>query len=143
MQEKRETLDNRDTPRMRCLEAKTSLLWLLPDVCETLLMELEEEYRRLLGLRMRHEARRDYNTALAALRRLKGEVRKMRRTAQEAYGADSDKVLAILMALTDRCADEEGRMKAVYDYIAAFPSRLGIPLERYAGEFRGTNGGEG
>lgn len=142
MQEKRETLENRDTPRMRQLEAKTSLLWLLPDICETLLMELEEEYRRLLGLRMRHEARRDYNTALAALRRLKGEVRKMRRTAQEAYGADSDKVLAILMALTDRCADDEGRMKAVYDYIAAFPSRLGIPLERYAGEFRGTNGGE-
>lgn len=133
-------MDKIQEVKLQVLKAKTSLLWLFPDICETLLMELEEELRTVLGKKLKFAARMNYNKAIKSLRGLKKELEGFQASTQASYGEDADKVLAILMALTDRCADDEDRMRRVYEFITAFPSKMSIPMSRYEAEF--SPGGE-
>ena len=61
-----------DTRRMSVL---TNIVYVLTDVLETNLMDMEEEFRRR-GFALRHEPKRNFNTAIAAIRRLKSDVNK-------------------------------------------------------------------
>lgn len=118
------------TPALRELTVKTNLLWLLPDIEETLLMDLEEGARRQ-GRSLRFHAKMNHRRAISAVRSLKTDIALCSGARQETYGCDSDMVLALLIALCDRCADSDGLMRGVYEHIKSLPPRLGLDLTRY------------
>lgn len=117
------------SPALRQLIVKTNLLWLFPDIEETLLMDLDESARRQ-GRALRFHAKMSYNRAIRSVRALKTDIAACSRGTQETYGADSDRVLAILLAICDRCADDEALLRQVYEHIKELPSKLGLDLSR-------------
>ena len=48
---------------------------------------------------MRHDSKRNFNTAIAAIKRLKSDVNHCSESTQENFGNDSDMVNAMLLTL--------------------------------------------
>ena len=59
------------------------------------------------GYDLRHDAKHNFNTAIAAIRRLKQDVDKTQLSTQENFGNDSDCLLAFIKLLIDRCGDDD------------------------------------
>lgn len=89
------------------------------------MLEYTSERRR--GIE-RHDAKRNFNTAIAAIRKLKQDVDKTQFSTQENFGNDSDCLLAFIRLLVDRCGDDDKKMFAFYNYIKRHPSQLGLDL---------------
>ena len=109
------------------LNTTLNLTYVLVDVVETLLFDLETEMRKQ-GYELRHDAKRNFNTAISAIRRLKHDVDKTQPSTQENFGNDSDCLLACSRLLVDRCGDDDKKMFAFYNYIKRHPSQLGLEL---------------
>lgn len=77
------------------LNTTLNLTYVLVDVVETLLYDLTGEMRKQ-GYELRHDAKRNFNTAIAAIRRLKQDVDKTQFFTQENFGNDSDSLLALI-----------------------------------------------
>ena len=56
---------------------------------------------------MQWDAKHNFNTAIAAIRRLKQDVDKTQFSTQENFGDDSDCLLAFIKMLIDRCGDDD------------------------------------
>ena len=110
------------------LSTMTNIAYVLVDVLETNLMDMEHEYRRQ-GYELRHDAKRNFNTAIAAIRRLKSYVGKCRSSVQEDFGNDADIVNALLLTIIDRTGDDDMQSFRLYNYIKAMPSRLHLELD--------------
>lgn len=80
------------------------------------------------GYELRHDAKRNFNTAIAAIRKLKQDVDKTQFSTQENFGNDSDCLLAFIRLLVDCCGDDDKKMFAFYNYIKRHPSQLGLDL---------------
>lgn len=80
------------------------------------------------GYELRYDAKRNFNTAIAAIRKLKQDVDKTQFSTQENFGNDSDCLLAFIRLLVDRCGDDDKKMFAFYNYIKRHPSQLGLEL---------------
>lgn len=104
---------------------RTNLAYLFVDLMESAAMDMNESLKRA-GQRLKHEDKRNFNTALAALKRLKKEVDKIPEDEQENYGDSADKIYQIVVLLADRCTTDDNEIKAVYDLLKSFPSRLGL-----------------
>ena len=102
-----------------------NLTYVLTDVVETLLYDLRSEMGKQ-GYELRYDAKRNFNTAIAAIRRLKQDVDKTQFSTQENFGNDSDCLLAFIRLLVDRCGDDDKKMFAFY--IKSHPSQLGLEL---------------
>lgn len=100
---------------------------MLTDVVETLLYDLRSEMGKQ-GYELRHDAKRNFNTAIAAIRKLKQDVDKSQLSTQENFGNDSDCLLAFIRLLVDRCGDDDKKMFAFYNYIKRHPSQLELDL---------------
>lgn len=100
---------------------------MLTDVVETLLYDLRSEMGKQ-GYELRHDAKRNFNTAIASIRKLKQDVDKTQFSTQENFGNDSDCLLAFIRLLVDRCGDDDKKMFEFYNYIKRFPSQLGLEL---------------
>ena len=59
------------------------------------------------GYDLRYDAKHNFNTAIAAIRRLKQDVEKTQFSTQENFGNDSDCLLAFIKLLIDRCGDDD------------------------------------
>lgn len=109
------------------LNTTLNLSYVLVDVLETLLYDLRREMNKQ-GYELRHDAKRNFNTAMAAIRRLKQDVDKTQFSTQENFGNDSDCLLAFIRLLVDRCGDDDKKMFEFYNYVKMFPSQLGMEL---------------
>lgn len=109
------------------LNTTLNLTYVLVDVVETLLYDLRGEMNKQ-GYELRHDAKRNFNTAIAAIRRLKQDVDKTQFSTQENFGNDSDCLLAFIRLLVDRCGDDDMKMFELYNFIKRYPSQLGLEL---------------
>lgn len=83
------------------LNTTLNLTYVLVDVTETLLYDLRSEMRKQ-GYELRHDTKRNFNTAITAIRRLKQDVDKTQFSTQENFGNDSDCLLAFIRLLDSR-----------------------------------------
>ena len=88
------------------LNTTLNLTYVLTDVVETLLLDMRSEMKKQ-GYDLRHDAKHNFNTAIAAIRRLKQDVDKTQFSTQENLGDDSDCLLAFMKMLIDRCGDDD------------------------------------
>ena len=88
------------------LNTTLNLTYVLTDVVETLLLDMRSEMKKQ-GYDLRYDAKRNFNTAIAAIRRLKQDVDKTQFSTQENFGDDSDCLLAFIKMLIDRCGDDD------------------------------------
>ena len=109
------------------LNTTLNLTYVLTDVVETLLLDMRSEMKKQ-GYDLRYDAKHNFNTAIAAIRRLKQDVDKTQFSTQENFGNDSDCLLAFIKLLIDRCGDDDKKMVAFYNYIKIYPSKLGLEL---------------
>ena len=109
------------------LNTTLNLTYVLTEVVETLLLDMRSEMKKR-GYDLRHDAKHNFNTAIAAIRRLKQDVDKTQFSTQENFGNDSDCLLAFIKLLIDRCGDDDKKMFAFYNYIKSYPSQLGLEL---------------
>lgn len=109
------------------LNTTLNLTYVLTDVVETLLLDMRSEMKKQ-GYDLRHDAKHNFNTAIAAIRRLKQDVDKTQFSTQENFGDDSDCLLAFIKMLIDRCGDDDKKMFAFYNYIKSYPSQLELEL---------------
>lgn len=113
----------------RKLAVRINLLYTLADIMETQLMELEQDIRRRIGHGMRFDAKRDYNAAIRATRRLLTDVNTCSRQAQEDFGNDADIIHAMLLLIMDRTGDDEMAAFRLYNYIKAMPSKMHLETD--------------
>lgn len=109
------------------LNTTLNLTYVLVDVVETLLYDLRSEMRKQ-GYELRHDTKRNFNTAITAIRRLKLDVDKSQFSTQENFGNDSDCLLAFIRLLVDRCGDDDRKMFEFYNFIKRYPSQLRLEL---------------
>lgn len=109
------------------LNTTLNLTYVLVDVTETLLYDLRSEMRKQ-GYELRHDTKRNFNTAITAIQRLKQDVDKTQFSTQENFGNDSDCLLAFIRLLVDRCGDDDRKMFEFYNFIKRYPSQLGLEL---------------
>ena len=88
------------------LNTTLNLTYVLTDVVETLLLDMRSEMKKQ-GYDLRYDAKHNFNTAIAAIRRLKQDVDKTQSSTQENFGNDSDCLLAFIKLLIDRCGDDD------------------------------------
>lgn len=88
------------------LNTTLNMAYVLTDVVETLLYDLRSEMGKQ-GYELRHDAKRNFNTAISAIRKLKLDVDKTQLSTQENFGNDSDCLLAFIKLLIDRCGDDD------------------------------------
>lgn len=105
------------------LNTTLNLTYVLTDVVETLLYDLRSEMGKQ-GYELRYDAKRNFNTAIAAIRKLKQDVDKTQFSTQENFGNDSDCLLAFIRLLIDRCGDDDKKMFEFYNYIKRFRHNL-------------------
>ena len=110
------------------LNTITNIVFVLTDVLETNLLEMQQQYKKE-GFELRHDSKRNFNTAIAAIKRLKSDVNHCSESTQENFGNDSDMVNAMLLTLIDRCGDDDNLAYKMYEYIKYFPSKLHLDLD--------------
>lgn len=106
----------------------TNIVFVLTDVLETNLLEMQQQYKKE-GFELRHDSKRNFNTVIAAIKRLKSDVNHCSESTQENFGNDSDMVNAMLLTLIDRCGDDDNLAYKMYEYIKSFPSKLNLDLD--------------
>lgn len=115
--------------QIRHLAIRTNLLYVLADITETHLMELERDIRRRTGHGMRFDAKRDYNAAIRAARRLLTDVNTCSRKTQEQFGDDADIIHALLLLIIDRTGDDDRLAYQLYRHIKAMPSKTHLETD--------------
>lgn len=113
------------TDRMNTI---TNIVYVLTDVLETNLLDMQAEFKKH-GFELRHDAKRNFNTAIASIRKLKRDLDSCSDSTQENFGNDADMLNAMLLTLVDRCGDDDEFAFKLYNYIKSFPSKLGLELE--------------
>ena len=99
-----------------------NITFVLVDMLETSLLNANECLKKE-GCELRHESKRNFNNAIAAIKKLKGHVDKCSNDMQVNYGNDSDMLYNALLLLIDRCGDDDMKLFQFYNYIKAFPSK--------------------
>lgn len=110
------------------LNTITNIVFVLTDVLETNLLEMQQQYKKE-GFELRHDSKRNFNTAIAAIKRLKRDVDHCSSSTQENYGNDADMINAMLLTLIDRCGDDDEFAFKLFNYIKSFPSKLNLELD--------------
>lgn len=110
------------------LNTITNIVFVLTDVLETNLLDMQQEFKKQ-GFELRHDSKRNFNTAIASIKKLKRDINHCSDATQENYGNDSDMVNAMLLTLIDRCGDDDEFAFKMYNYIKSFPSKLNLDLD--------------
>ena len=105
------------------LEISTNFCYVLADLMETNLMDLESIFKKN-NIALRHEQKRYYNAAISNTKKLCREVNHCNDKVQEHYGNDADMLNAIILTLIDRCGNEDILMWKFYEYVKSFPSQF-------------------
>lgn len=113
------------------LNTLTNIVFVLTDVLETNLLEMQQQYKKE-GFELRHDSKRNFNTAIAAIKRLKSDVNHCSESTQENFGNDSDMVNAMLLTLIDRCGDDEFPPSIFYEFEGNKDDGFDTPREAFA-----------
>lgn len=105
------------------LAISTNLCYVLADLMETNLMDLESIFKKN-NIALRHEQKMYYNAAIYNTRKLCREVSNCNDMVQEHYGNDADMLNAIILTLIDRCGNKDILMWKFYEYVKSFPSQF-------------------
>lgn len=105
------------------LEISTNFCYVLADLMETNLMDLESIFKKN-NIALKHEQKRYYNAAISNTKKLCREVNHCNDKVQEHYGNDADMLNAIIITLIDRCGNEDILMWKFYEYVKSFPSQF-------------------
>ena len=105
----------------------TNIAYIIADVMESALLDLDKACK-VANKQLMHEERRNFNTAIAALKRLKQPVKDCPECVQEDFGDDADCIYQVIKLLVDRCGDDNAKLFQFYNYIKSFPSQLGMDL---------------
>lgn len=107
------------------LNTITNIVFVLTDVLETNLLDMQQEFKKQ-GFELRHDSKRNFNTAIASIKKLKRDVNHCSSSTQENFGNDADMVNALLLTTIDRCGDDDEFAFKLYNYIKSFPSKLNL-----------------
>lgn len=110
------------------LNTITNIVYVLTDVLETNLLDMQAEFKKH-GYELRHDAKRNFNTAIGAIKKLKKDVNHCSDSTQTNFGDDADMINALLLTLIDRCGDDDIFTFQMYNYIKAFPSKLNLDMD--------------
>lgn len=105
------------------LAISTNYCYVLADLMETNLLELESIFKRN-NFALKHEQKRYFNAAISNTKKLRREVNHCSDKVQEHYGNDADMLNAIILTLIDRCGNEDILMWKFYEYVKSFPSQF-------------------
>ena len=105
------------------ISIQTNICYVLADIIETNLMDLEEIFRKN-NIALRHVQKRAFNAAISNIRKLCREVNHCNKKTQDYYGKDSDMMNAIILTLIDRCGNKDILMWKFYEYVKSFPSQF-------------------
>lgn len=106
----------------------TNLLFVLTDVIETNLMDMEQEYAKNRMV-FRQDMKRNYNKAIHAIKCIKDEVAKCSQVTQNDYGNDADTLNAVILTMIDRVGDDDMMLFRIYEYIKSMPSKLELGFD--------------
>lgn len=104
---------------------QTNVCYVLADIMETNLMDLQEIFRKN-NIALIHEQKRAYNVAISNTKKLCREVNHCNEKTQDYYGKDADMLNAIILTLIDRCGNEDTLMWRFYEYVKSFPSQFNM-----------------
>lgn len=107
------------------LAISTNYCYVLADLMETNLLELESIFKRN-NFALKHEQKRYFNAAISNTKKLRREVNHCNDKVQEHYGNDADMLNAIILTLIDRCGNEDKLMWRFYEYVKSFPSQFNM-----------------
>ena len=95
---------------------------------ESRLMDMEHIMRKN-NLTLRYDTRRNFNTAMSAIRKLKIDVNKCSDKEQDRFGDSSDILDALIITIVDRTGlDVEDSFK-IYEHIKKLPSKMGLNMD--------------
>ena len=110
---------------------RLTVLYILPDICEALMVDIED-YRKEAGVpAMRFMEKRNWKAFFKASRELRSVIRTTSNNIQSSYADVCDMVERLLMVAIDRCGEDGGSitMQKFIDYIKTFPSERGITFK--------------
>ena len=105
----------------------TNIAFCMVDIMESALMDMNTSVKKA-GYIIRHEDKRNFNTAIHALKKLKNNLNYCSDNEQESYGNDADMFYQFIKLLIDRCGTNDQRLYIFYNYIKQFPSVLNLDL---------------
>ena len=104
----------------------SNLLFLMADIMEMLMTDVREMFRAE-GFELKHEAKRNFNTALKALKNLRhGCIETCSMSTQEDFANDADNMYETIKLIIDRCGENDDKLFRFYEYIKSFPSECGM-----------------
>lgn len=105
-----------------------NILYILVDIMESRLMDMEHLMRKN-NLMLRYDTKRNFNTAMSAIRKLKIDVNKCSDKEQNRFGDSSDILDALIITIVDRTGlDMEDSFK-IYEHIKKLPSKMGLNMD--------------
>ena len=95
----------------------SNLLFLLADVMETLMSDVNELLKKK-GKCLKHEAKRDFNSALANIKRMrKSSINNSCMETQLNYANDSDQFYQMIKLIIDRSGRDDRAFYDIYEMI--------------------------
>lgn len=105
----------------------TNICYSMIDVMESAMLDMNTLLSKT-KFKLTHEDKRNFNTAIAALKRLKQNVDRCSEHEQEAYGDDADMMYQVIKLIIDRVGEDNNKLYQFYNYIKSFPSALNLDL---------------
>lgn len=110
------------------INSYTNFLWLLADVMECNLMDMEVEYKKQ-GCVLRHDAKRHMKAAIKSIKCLTEEINKLRPSVQNIFAYDADVLNAMIKMMVDRYGDNHYKALRMYNVMERLVSEgTGLPL---------------
>jgi len=106
----------------------SNLLFVMADVLETNLMDARELLRKD-GQDYRQQDKRNFNTAIHAIKCLKHEITRIPEEEQEDFGRDSDMIYQFIRLLISRCGADDMKLFKFFNYVKSFPSILDMRVD--------------
>lgn len=110
---------------------RLTILYILPDICEALMQDIED-YRKDAGAPpMRFMEKRNWKAFFKASGDLRSVIRDMPEQVQVSYADVCEMLQKLLMVAVDRCSENTGSkmMQKFIDYIETFPSERGVTFK--------------
>lgn len=110
------------------LNTYTNFLFIMVDIMECNLLELEELMRKQ-GSGMRYDVKRQFNIAIKAIRGILKQINRCGIETQNYFADDSDVLNALIKMMVDRYGDNHYKALRMYNILERLKSEdTGIPL---------------
>ena len=122
-------LSDEQREALRQADVRLSILYIFPDICESLIADIEE-YHKKLGIGFRYEEKKLWNIFKKAAYNLRTTIKQMPDEYKWSYAESCEYIQTLVMKAIDRCGDRDAAtMQRFIDYISSFPSKRGIEFK--------------